>query len=154
MPEALESTFMHREFVAKITAAYLRRNKLPSDELSSLLSIVHRTLVRLGKPTEAVTARAPAIPIRRSVRPGYVVCIECRWRGKMLRRHLGVAHGLKPEEYRARWGLPPEHPLTAPEYSKQRSDFAKLFGLGRSRNAPASDARGGAQEPVDDGPVA
>jgi predicted transcriptional regulator len=74
---------------------------------------------------------SPAVPIRRSVHRDYVVCLECGWRGKMLRRHIGTLHDLGPGEYRRRWGLSADHPLTAPGYSEARSGLAKQLGLGR-----------------------
>ena len=79
----------------------------------------------------------PAVPLRRSVQRDAVVCLECGWKGKMLRRHLSTRHGLTGEQYLKRWNLPSEHPLTAPNYSEQRSSLAKELGLGR----------GGRQEP-------
>lgn len=82
-------------------------------------------------------APTPAVPLRRSVRRDAVVCLDCGWRGKMLRRHLGTRHGLSGDEYLKRWGLPNDHPLTAPNYSEQRSSLAKELGLGRGGNGRA-----------------
>jgi predicted transcriptional regulator len=76
-----------------------------------------------------------AVPIRRSVRPDYVVCLECGFRSRTLRRHLRTAHGLEPAAYRTRWQLAADHPLTAPVYSAQRASMAKAIGLGRTRVA-------------------
>jgi predicted transcriptional regulator len=140
MPDAQDSTFTNRDLVAKITAAYLRRNKLRSDELASLISTIHETVVRLGKPAAADDPRTPAVPIRRSVGRDHVVCLECGWRGKMLRRHLTVAHGLNTDEYRGRWHLSAAHPLTAPEYRERRVGIAKLTGLGRNRAVAGAGA--------------
>jgi predicted transcriptional regulator len=118
---------------AEIVAAYVRNNQLSGDQLASLISTVHQTLGQLGTPGESVEERTPAVPIRRSVHQDYVVCLECGWRGKMLRRHISSAHELTPAEYRTRWSLSREHPLTAPGYSEQRSALAKQLGLGRGR---------------------
>jgi len=128
-----------RERTAQIVAAYLRHHKLSGDQLPSLISEVHQTLGRLGKEPEPFVERTPAVPIRRSVQRDSVVCLECGKTGRTLRRHLTLRHGLSPAEYRARWKLRPEHPLTAPGYSEQRSAMAKQLGLGRAgRSAGAT----------------
>jgi predicted transcriptional regulator len=92
-------------------------------------------LLSLGKAAEPEQSRTPAVPIRRSVSANYVVCLDCGWRGKMLRRHLQVSHGLNRQDYRGRWKLAPDHPLTAPAYSEKRSALAKQLGLGQKRTA-------------------
>src|SRR6266478_291789 len=90
---------------------------------------------RSGKTGSRSRRRANArVPIRRSVHRDYVVCLECGWRGQMLRRHI-AGHGLSVEQYRARWSLRPDHPITAPDYSERRSTIAKQLGLGRTREA-------------------
>jgi predicted transcriptional regulator len=122
-----------RHRTAQVVAAYLRRNPLPTDQLASLVSTVHEALGNLGKVPEPVAERTPAVSIRRSVHRDYVICLDCGWRGHMLRRHLMTRHRLSPTDYRARWKLRPEHPLIAPEYSQRRSAIAKQLGLGRSR---------------------
>jgi MucR family transcriptional regulator, transcriptional regulator of exopolysaccharide biosynthesis len=128
------------ELTAKIVAAYVRRNQITADQLNTLISSVYQTLVDLGKPSAEIEApRAPAVPIRRSVHRDYVVCLDCGWRGQMLRRHIAAAHGLGVEEYRARWMLPADHPLTALAYSERRSTMAKQFGLGHGRQMSAAD---------------
>jgi predicted transcriptional regulator len=120
------------ELVAKIVGAYLRRNQVPPDQLASLITTVYQALGGLGKPaTEAVVERTPAVSIRRSVHHDHVVCLDCGWRGQMLRRHVTTAHGLTVEQYRARWNLPADHAMTAPAYSERRSTMAKQIGLGR-----------------------
>src|SRR6266446_7673801 len=124
-----------RHRTAQIVAAYLRHNQLPTDQLGSLVSTVHEALGNLGKAPEPVAERTPAVPIRRSVQRDVVVCLDCGWRGHMLRRHLMTRHGLSPDQYRARWNLRSEHPLIAPEYSQRRSAIAKQLGLGRGRQA-------------------
>jgi predicted transcriptional regulator len=136
MSDEQESTTVDRAFAARIVAAYVRRNQIGSDELASLISTVHRAIADLGKPADAaISARTPAVSIRRSVQHDKVTCLECGWTGSMLRRHLTVRHRLTPDEYRARWKLPADHPLTAPGYSERRSTMAKQFGLGRARRA-------------------
>jgi predicted transcriptional regulator len=96
-----------------------------------LIASVYRTISALGQPIEAVAALIPAVPLRRSVQRDVVVCLDCGWKGKMLRRHLTTRHGLTADDYLKRWGLPGDHPLTAPNYSVQRSNLAKELGLGR-----------------------
>jgi predicted transcriptional regulator len=131
-----------RHRTAQIVAAYLRHNQLPTNQLAALISGVHYALGNLGKVPEVVDERSPAVPIRRSVQRDVVVCLDCGWRGHMLRRRLTARHGLSPDQYRARWSLRPEHPLTAPEYSERRSAMAKQFGLGRGRrSAEATESR-------------
>jgi predicted transcriptional regulator len=110
-----------------------------------LISTVHEAITNLGKPArESEGERTPAVPIRRSVHRDYVVCLECGWRGQMLKRHLTTGHGLSVAQYRARWNLPREHPMTAPGYSERRSSLAKQIGLGRGRGR---GRRGSDEEP-------
>ena len=113
-------------------SAYVRRNQVASNQLATLISTVYQALASLDKPAaETGDERVPAVPIRRSVHRDHVVCLECGWRGQMLRRHLDTGHGLSVDQYRARWNLPHEHPMTAPSYSERRSGLAKQFGRGR-----------------------
>jgi predicted transcriptional regulator len=136
LPDEPPSASVNRELTATIAAAYVRRNQIGSDQLGTLISTVYQALVGLGKAaTEAEVERTPALPIRRSVHRDYVVCLECGWRGQMLRRHLDTGHGLSVDQYRARWNLPREHPIVAPGYSERRSGLAKQIGLGRSRRS-------------------
>ena len=96
----------------------------------------------VGQSPEAPAALVPAVPIRRSVQRDMVICLDCGWKGKMLRRHLTTRHGLSAEDYLKRWGLAGDHPLTAPAYSAQRSTLAKQLGLGRgSRSNPGRGRR-------------
>jgi predicted transcriptional regulator len=145
MPDEQPTTSVNRALAAKIVGAYLRRNQIAPDQLASLISTVHHSLGSLGKPAaEAFVERTPAVSIRRSVHRDYVICLDCGSKAQMLRRHLMTAHGLTVEEYRARWKLPADHPLTAPGYSERRSTMAKQIGLGRGGRR----ASGGAPEPA------
>jgi predicted transcriptional regulator len=134
-----------QSFVAKIVSSYVRKNRVAPADVSALIDTVHQSLLALTKP-EPEPNRTPAVSIRRSVTPNYVVCLDCGRRAKTLRRHLQNRHGLTPNEYRARWGLPAAHPLTAPAYSERRSAVAKQIGLGqqqlgrRRRQAPQEPA--------------
>jgi predicted transcriptional regulator len=126
--------------VAEIVSSYVGQNSIGVDQLAGLIATVHRTLSGLGTNAPAPVAEAltPAVPIRRSVQPNYVVCLECGFRGQILRRHLRVAHGLEPAAYRVRWKLSVDYPITAPLYAERRSTMAKQLGLGRPREAIVS----------------
>lgn len=121
---------------AKIVRGYVRHHRLGPDQLPDLIASIHRTLGQLGQPPETDEIRTSAVTVRRSVRHDRVICLECGYRGKTLRRHIGIRHGLNGDEYRRRWGLRSDHPLTAPAYSEQRSSLAKQLGLGR-KSTPA-----------------
>src|SRR5713226_1006672 len=102
----------HLELASRIVADYLRHNPVAAEQLPSLISTVHQALIGLGRSPELVEAQpTPAVPIRRSVHRDYVVCLECGWKGKMVRRHLMSIHNLNPAQYRARWKLPRDHAL-------------------------------------------
>ena len=134
MPDEQPTAANNRELTAEIVAGYVRRNQIGTDQLASLISTVHQALANLGKSeTETPAERKPAVSARQSVHPDYVVCMDCGWKGSVLRRHLTAAHGLTSDEYRARWHLKPDHPVTAPGYSERRSTMAKQNGLGRGR---------------------
>jgi predicted transcriptional regulator len=118
---------------ADVVAAYVGNNTLPTAQLGEVIQAVYGSL--RGLDTQTVESAAeplkPAVPIRRSVNPEYLVCLEDGKRLKMLKRHLRTTYNLTPDEYRARWGLPPDYPMVAPHYAAQRSEFAKKIGLGR-----------------------
>jgi predicted transcriptional regulator len=136
MPEGPPSALLDRELTSTIVAAYVRCNQIGADHLGALISTVHQALAGLGKPVAEVSGeREPAVPIRRSFHRDFVICLECGWRGQMLKRHLATGHGLSVDQYRARWNLPREHPITAPGYSERRSGLAKQIGLGRGRRS-------------------
>ena len=138
MADEPSSPILNRELTSTIVAAYVRRNQIGSDQLGTLISTVHQVLTGLGKAAaETGGERTPAVPIRRSVHRDYVVCLECGWRGQMLRRHLTTGHGLTVDAYRARWNLSRDHALVAPAYSERRSTLALELGLGRTRGASA-----------------
>lgn len=122
---------------ARIVAAYVRNHRVGVEEVSSLIATVRRALETLGTPAEPLHAdRKPAVPIRRSVTPDYIVCLEDGKKLKMLKRHLRIVYGMTPEEYRARWNLPDTYPMTAPNYAASRSMLAKARGLGRTGRGP------------------
>jgi predicted transcriptional regulator len=139
MAEDSSSQNVDPHLVAEIVRGYVAKNSVAVDQLGGLIATVHQTLSGLGTnttaPTLAPAKSAPAVPIRRSVQPDHVVCLECGFRAVTLRRHLRVAHGLEPAAYRVRWKLATDHPLTAPAYSERRSTMAKQLGLGRKSAA-------------------
>jgi len=136
MPDEAPSPTLDTELTTNIVAAYVRRNQIGADQLPIVISTVHQALAGLGKSkAETEMERRPAVPIGRSVHRDYVVCLDCGWRGQMLKRHLATSHGLNVEQYRARWNLSRAHEVTAPAYSERRSGLAKQIGLGRGRRA-------------------
>jgi predicted transcriptional regulator len=117
---------------AEVVAAYVRNNPLPAAELSGIIHTVHDSLAAIdGSGSSNAEPLRPAVSVRRSVQPDHLVCLEDGKKLKMLKRHLRTTYGMSPEEYRAKWGLPPDYPMVAPNYAKQRSEFAKQIGLGR-----------------------
>jgi predicted transcriptional regulator len=120
-----------QSLVTEIVSSYVKKNQIAPADIPTLISTVYQSLLAAGKTAEPEPVRTPAVPVRQSVRPKYVVCLDCGWRGQVLRRHVKSGHGLTPEQYRTRWDLKPDHPLTAPAYSETRSAMAKQFGLGR-----------------------
>jgi predicted transcriptional regulator len=147
MPDEAPPPTLDTELTTNIVAGYVRHNQIGADQLPVLISTVHQALVGLGKPAaETEVERTPAVPIRRSVHRDFLVCLDCGWKGQMLKRHLSTAHGLTVADYRARWNLPREHALTAPAYSERRSGLAKQIGLGRRGRTSHADLP--ASEPV------
>jgi predicted transcriptional regulator len=129
-PEQLSSGALLR-MTAEVVASYVRNNPLPQSDLTSIIKTVHASLTALEGGNGNAEPLRPAVSVRRSVQPDYLVCLEDGKKLKMLKRHLRTTYALTPEEYRAKWGLPPDYPMVAPNYAKQRSEFAKKIGLGR-----------------------
>jgi predicted transcriptional regulator len=115
---------------SQIVAAYVSRNALPLGDLPALIHSVYQSLAGLGHSGGAVTGQEPAVPIKKSVTPEYIICLEDGKRLKMLKRYLRTRYDMTPEEYRRKWGLPADYPVVAPNYAAQRSAFAKKIGLG------------------------
>lgn len=124
------------ELTAEIVSAYVSKNSVESTDLGRLISEVHEALQRsTGAEAEPkLEPRRPAVPIKKSVTPDYIICLEDGKRFKSLKRHLRTHYDLTPEQYRERWGLPPEYPMVAPNYTDARSALAKKMGLGRKRS--------------------
>ena len=113
-----------------IVGAHVANNPIAVTDVPGLIVTVHQTLATLG-PEELAPKPNPAVPIKQSVTPDYIICLEDGKKQKMLKRHLKAAHSMSPDEYRERWGLPRDYPLVSPNYAKQRSALAKKIGLGR-----------------------
>jgi predicted transcriptional regulator len=120
---------------ARIVAAYVGNNAVSVHELPSLIHSVQAAFRNLGeeKAAPAKPELVPAVSIKKSVTPEYIICLEDGKKLKMLKRHLKTVYDLSPDEYRAKWGLPPEYPMVAPNYAKARSEMATKLGLGRKR---------------------
>jgi predicted transcriptional regulator len=124
------------ERVAEIVAAYVKRNSVAPDQVPALIQQVNQVLTGLGQPQEPpppAMPDAPAVPIRRSVTPDKIICLDCGYKGQMLKRHLTTAHGLSIDDYRTRWKLSSDYPMIAPNYAIRRSEIAKAAGLGLGR---------------------
>jgi predicted transcriptional regulator len=120
-----------KEDVVKIVSAYVRKHSIGASELPALIHQVSQSLAGLDETAPAPPAPlTPAVSIRRSVADDQITCLECGWSGKMLRRHL-TKHGTNPEDYRARWKLSANYPMTSKNYSVFRADLAKSIGLGK-----------------------
>ena len=123
-------------FTVQIVSAHVSNNPVTPDALPALIQNVYRALAGIGQERPAPEHPQPAVPVRKSVFEDYIVCLEDGKRLKMLRRHLKTAFNLTPEQYRERWGLPPDYPMVAPGYAAHRSSLAKKIGLGsRPREA-------------------
>jgi predicted transcriptional regulator len=128
-----------KRLTVQIVSAHVANNNVAQSDLPALISQVYGALNNLGKtpePQEPVRPE-PAVSIRKSVTPDYIVCLEDGKKLKMLKRHLKTAYNLTPAEYRERWGLAADYPMVAPNYAQQRSSLAKSIGLGRQRSEPA-----------------
>jgi predicted transcriptional regulator len=135
------------EMTAEIVAAYVENNTIPTADLPGLIQSVHRALtgVTAGPVPVEAAPKEPAVPVRRSITPDHLVCLEDGRKFKSLKRHLRTKYNMSPEEYRAKWGLPKDYPMVAPNYAKARSDLAKQMGLGQGgRQAPKVVKRRGA----------
>ncbi len=123
---------MKKEEIAEIVAAYVGHNTIAPDQLPALITTVSLAFASLGQaPAAAAASLVPAVPIRRSVGANDITCLECGYKGQMLKRHLTSAHGMSDGEYRTRWNLGNDYPMVAKNYAARRSEIAKSLGLGR-----------------------
>ena len=128
---------------ADVVAAYVSNNTLPTAQLAEIINTVYVSLKGLEgqvvqPPSEPIK---PAVPIRKSVTPEFLICLEDGKKLKMLKRHLRSTYNMTPDEYRAKWGLAPDYPMVAPNYAARRSEFAKRIGLGRGTGRQSSRAK-------------
>lgn len=132
------------KLAAEIVAAYVSNNPVPASELPAMIKSIHSTLGGLGGTSqgEMQTGQKPAVPVKRSVNADYIICLEDGKKLKMLKRYLRSNYNMTPEEYRAKWGLPADYPMVAPNYAAQRSEFAKKIGLGRSASSSGRRRKG------------
>jgi predicted transcriptional regulator len=134
-----------KEQVAEIVAAYLRKNHVSTSDIPGLITQVYLSVAGLVDPQsaklETPAQLEPAVPIRRSVNKDFIVCLDCGFKGAMLKRHLQTAHDLSPEAYRQRWNLPVDYPIVAPSYAARRSELAKANGLGRTHQPSEKRSR-------------
>ena len=139
------------ELAGEVIAAFVSNNPLPKGELPSLILAVHTAVIRLAAEPERVPlpieVKTPAVPIRRSITPDFLICLDDGKRFKSLRRHLARL-GLTPEQYRDKWNLPSDYPMIAPNYAAQRSALAKQFGLGQIRLKAGVRKSGGRSKAV------
>lgn len=129
---------------ADIVSAHLSNNSVSTNDVPALIRNVHAALSRLGAPSEDKLAekQAPAVSVRASVKPDYIVCLEDGKKLKILKRYLRNKFDMSPDEYRAKWGLPRDYPMVAPNYAETRRTLAVSIGLGRQKKEAASAKRG------------
>ncbi len=118
------------DLTSEIVSAYVSNNKVEVEKLSEVIAGVYASLSSIASE-DTVEMIEPAVPIKKSVTPDYIICLEDGKKFKMLRRHLLNVYGLTPEQYRERWGLPADYPMVAPNYAERRSGLAKQIGLGK-----------------------
>ena len=124
---------------ADIVSAHVSNNQISASDVSALSAKVHAALSDVGKPAIVEEpAKDPAVSVRASVKPDYIVCLEDGMKLKMIKRHLQTHHQMTPAEYKSKWKLPADYPLVAPNYAAQRKDLALKIGLGRKKPAPAT----------------
>ncbi len=144
------------DLVAGIVSAFVSHNNVPTSDLPALIASTHSALTGLGKePAVAIDEKpVPAVSIKKSITPDFLICLEDGMKFKSLKRHLNTKYGMTPEQYRSKWGLPADYPMVAPAYAEARSSLAKKMGLGQQRRksepapAPASAPKRGRGKPA------
>jgi predicted transcriptional regulator len=123
------------DLTTTIVSAYVSNNPMPASELPALISQIHAALLRVstGRAELPLEPAKPAVPVKKSMTADYLICLEDGKRFKSLKRHLRTQYGMTPEQYRDKWGLPPDYPMVAPNYAVARSQLAKKMGLGQQR---------------------
>ncbi len=140
---------------ADIVSAYVSNNSIEAGELGSLISLVHEALTQAseGRQAEPEAPPTPAVPVKKSITPDYLISLEDGRKYKSLKRHLST-RGMSPDDYRTRWGLPKDYPMVAANYSAQRSSLAKSLGLGRARAGAGGEAAAADEAPAQAEPAA
>ena len=135
----MQSEIEHNDLLAltaDIVSSHVANNSVSVNDVPQLIQNVFATLSGLtAAPTPVAVPLEPAVPVRQSIKPDYIVCLEDGKKLKMLKRHLKTSYNLSPEQYRERWGLPADYPMVAPDYAKHRSSLAKKIGLGTTPRA-------------------
>ncbi|WP_443748523.1 MucR family transcriptional regulator [Asticcacaulis solisilvae] len=131
------------DMTADIVSAFVGNNSIPAGELPSLIQSVYQALnsISSGEETKVEAPKEPAVSVKKSISNDYIVCLEDGRKFKSLKRHLRTKYGMSPEEYRAKWNLPKDYPMVAPNYAKARSDLAKQMGLGQGGRQVARKGR-------------
>jgi predicted transcriptional regulator len=135
-----EDTQAILSLTAQIVSAHVSNNTVPAEALTALIRQVHQALAGVGQVAPEPEKLQPAVPVKRSVFPDYIVCLEDGKKLKMLKRHLQSAYGMSPDQYRERWGLPSDYPMVAPNYAERRSALARQIGLGRKDGGRPAEA--------------
>jgi predicted transcriptional regulator len=130
-----EKSSNYIELTADIVSAYVSNNSVPASDISVLISQVHSALLRVSNGQGEVVSETlkPAVAVKKSITPEYLICLEDGKKFKSLKRHLRTQYNMTPEHYREKWGLPPDYPMVAPKYAEARSQLAKQMGLGQQR---------------------
>jgi predicted transcriptional regulator len=130
-----EKSSNYIELTADIVSAYVSNNSVSAGDISALISQVHSALLRVSNGQGEVVSETlkPAVAVKKSITPEYLICLEDGKKFKSLKRHLRTQYNMTPEHYREKWGLPPDYPMVAPKYAEARSQLAKQMGLGQQR---------------------
>ena len=139
----MEETSALLEMTADIVSAYVGNNSVSAQDLPAVIHSVHAALSQAssGGAEAPAEPQEPAVSIRKSITPDYLICLDDGRKFKSLKRHLRTKYDMSPDEYRAKWGLPKDYPMVAPNYAKARSDLAKQMGLGQGGRKPARAGR-------------
>jgi predicted transcriptional regulator len=130
-----EKSSNYIELTADIVSAYVSNNSVPASDISALISQIHSALLRVSNGQGEVVSESlkPAVAVKKSITPEFLICLEDGKKFKSLKRHLRTQYNMTPEHYREKWGLPPDYPMVAPKYAEARSQLAKQMGLGQQR---------------------
>ena len=134
MPDS--GTLNYIELTADIVSAYVANNSVQASDIPSLIGEIHAALVKVSSGQDIVVASEPAkpaVPVKKSITNDFIICLEDGKKFKSLKRHLRTSYNMSPEQYREKWGLPPDYPMVAPNYAEARSQLAKQMGLGQKR---------------------